>query len=67
MMVQNVRAISFRIGRQMIRDRRTMVMMVVVPMVIMELVGLSFPGNRSVLDRAAPALIATFALFFVFI
>ncbi|MFC1926186.1 ABC transporter permease [Chloroflexota bacterium] len=66
-MIQNVSAIAYRIGRQMIRDRRTMVMMVVVPMVIMELVGLSFPGNTGVLDRAAPALIATFALFFVFI
>lgn len=41
--------------------------MVVVPMVVMELLGLSFPDEIGILDRLAPALIATFALFFVFL
>ena len=62
-----VLAVSQRIVRQMLRDRRTLAFLVIVPMVVMELVGLSFPEDTRVLNRLAPALMATFALFFVFL
>jgi len=58
--------IAGRVIRQLIRDRRTMAMIVVVPMVVMTLIGLSFPEGI-VLDRIAPALLATMVLFFSFL
>ncbi len=58
--------IARRIISQLIRDRRTMAMIVVVPVVIMTLIGLSFP-DEGVLDYIAPALLATLALFFSFL
>ncbi|MDO8491235.1 MAG: ABC transporter permease, partial [Dehalococcoidia bacterium] len=67
MNLNHVGAVAQRIVRQMLRDRRTLVFIVAVPMVVMELVGLSFPGDSRVLDRMAPALMATFAMFFVFL
>ena len=67
MNLNHVGAVAHRIVRQMLRDRRTLVFIVAVPMVVMELVGLAFPGDSRILDRMAPALMATFALFFVFL
>ena len=58
--------IAVRIMRQLIRDRRTLALIVVVPVVVMTLIGLSFP-ERMVLDYIAPALLATIALFFSFL
>ena len=58
--------IAARIIRQLIRDRRTLVLIVVVPTVVMTLIGLSFPESN-VLDYIAPALLATLALFFSFL
>jgi ABC-2 type transport system permease protein len=58
--------IAGRIIRQLTRDRRTMVLIVIVPLVVMTLIGLSFPES-SVLDYIAPALLATLALFFSFL
>jgi len=58
--------IAGRVIRQLIRDRRTMAMIVIVPIVVMSLVGLSFPESN-VLDYIAPALLATLALFFSFL
>ena len=58
--------IARRIIRQLIRDRRTAVLIVVVPLVIITLIGLSFPEG-TVLDYIAPALLATLALFFSFL
>jgi len=58
--------IAARIIRQLIRDRRTMALIIVVPVVVMTLIGLSFP-DQSVLDYIAPALLATLALFFSFL
>lgn len=58
--------IAARIIQQLIRDRRTLALMVMVPIVVMTLIGLSFPGG-GVLDNAAPALLATLALFFSFL
>ncbi len=58
--------IAGRIIQQLIRDRRTMALIVVVPLVVMTLIGLSFPESN-VLDYIAPALLATLALFFSFL
>ncbi|MBI4302300.1 MAG: ABC transporter permease [Chloroflexi bacterium] len=60
-------AIASRVMRQIIRDRRTLALLVVVPVVVMSLVGLSFTEESQILDSVAPALLATFAMFFVFI
>ncbi len=58
--------IAARIIRQLIRDRRTIALIVLVPVVVMTLIGLSFPEGN-VLDFIAPALLATLALFFSFL
>ena len=58
--------IAARIIRQLIRDRRTVVLIVLVPVVVMTLIGLSFPEG-GILDYIAPALLATLALFFSFL
>lgn len=58
--------IAARVIRQLIRDRRTIAMIVIVPLVVMTLIGLSFP-EEDVLDYIAPALLATLALFFSFL
>ena len=58
--------IAGRVCRQLLRDRRTMALIVIVPMVVMTLIGLSFP-EEMVLDYIAPALLATMALFFSFL
>ena len=60
-------AIAGRIISQILRDRRSMALIIIAPLVVMTLVGLSFWDQRAILDRAAPALVATFALFFTFI
>jgi ABC-2 type transport system permease protein len=58
--------IAVRVMRQLIRDRRTAALIVIVPLVVMTLIGLSFPQS-AVLDYIAPALLATLALFFSFL
>jgi len=58
--------IAGRVIRQLLRDRRTMALLVIVPIVVMSLIGLSFP-EEGVLDYIAPALLATMALFFSFL
>ena len=58
--------IAARVIQQLIRDRRTMILIVVVPLVVMTLIGLSFPEG-TVLDYIAPALLATMTLFFSFL
>ena len=58
--------IATRVMRQLVRDRRTMALILLVPLVVMTLIGLSFP-ETNVLDYIAPALLATLALFFGFL
>ncbi len=58
--------IGTRVINQLIRDRRTLALILVVPLVVMTLIGLSFP-QAGVLDYIAPALLATLALFFGFL
>ena len=63
----NAPAIATRVIRQLLRDRRTVALLIIVPLVLMTLIGYSFPGESSVLDNIAPALLATLALFFSFL
>ena len=58
--------IAARIIHQLIRDRRTIAMILIVPVVVMTLIGLSFPESN-VLDYIAPALLTTLSLFFSFL
>lgn len=66
MMTSQAFTIAGRVVRQLTRDRRTMALLFIVPLVVMTLIGLSFP-QAGVLDYIAPALLATLALFFGFL
>ncbi len=63
----NVFAISSRVIRQLIRDRRTIALIIVAPLVVMTLIGYSFPKDSNTLDTIAPVLISFLALFFSFL
>jgi ABC-2 type transport system permease protein len=58
--------IAGRLMNQLIRDRRTLALILIVPLVVMALIGFSFP-DEGILDYIAPAMIATLALFFSFL
>ena len=58
--------IARRIINQIIRDHRTIGLIVGAPLIIISLVGLSIPDS-SILDMLAPALLATLAFFFGFL
>jgi ABC-2 type transport system permease protein len=58
--------IARRIIIQMVRDRRTIGLLVVVPLVIASIVGVSIPDKR-MLDYTAPAILAVLIMFFGFI
>jgi ABC-2 type transport system permease protein len=58
--------IAGRVIHQIIRDRRTSALIVIVPLVVMSLIGLSFP-EEGILDYIAPAMLAALALFFSFL
>jgi len=64
--MNNILAIAQRLIRQLLHDRRTMALIIVVPVVVMGLIGVSFP-DATVLDYIAPAMLATLALFFSFL
>jgi ABC-2 type transport system permease protein len=66
MSIDRTMAIAQRIVIQIVRDRRSIGLIVVAPVLVMSLVGFSFVDQRPVLDRIAPALIAVFAMFFTF-
>jgi ABC-2 type transport system permease protein len=63
----NIFAISSRLIRQLIRDRRTIALILIVPIVVMSLITYALPSGSGTLDRYAPALIVTLALFFTFL
>jgi ABC-2 type transport system permease protein len=58
--------IAKRIILQLGRDRRTLALIIVAPVVVMTFIGLSFP-DKSQLNYIAPALLATIAFFFSFL
>ena len=59
--------IGNRIIHQIVRDRRTLALILIVPVIVMTLIWLSFPEELGALDYIAPALLATLALFFGFL
>ena len=60
-------AIAGRIVREIRRDRRSVALIIGAPIIVMSLIGFSFQDQKSVLNQVAPALIATMAMFFVFV
>jgi len=58
--------IAGRIINQLVRDRRTIILIAVVPLVIASLVGVSVP-DKKILDYTAPAILAVLILFFGFL
>ena len=60
-------AIAKRLVLQIVKDHRTVALILVAPIIVMSLVGFSFDKQRQVLDSIAPALLGAFSLFFVFI
>jgi len=62
----NTLSIALRVVRQLVRDRRTIVIILVIPLVIMTLLRYSFPGESSLLNSAYPPLLATMGLLFSF-
>ena len=49
-------AIALRIVNQIVRDRRSIALIIVAPIVVMSLVGFSFADQKGVLDRVARPL-----------
>ena len=67
MSANNIFAMASRVIRQLIRDRRTIALIVIVPIVVMSLITYALPSGTGVLDRYAPSLIVTMALLFTFL
>ena len=65
-MSSNTLTIARRVMLQVIRDRRTIALLVIVPLVIASIVGVSIP-EKHMLDYIAPAMLATLILFFGFL
>jgi ABC-2 type transport system permease protein len=65
-MSSNTFTVARRVMLQVIRDRRTVALIVIVPLVIASIAGVSMP-NKMTLDNAAPAVLATLILFFGFL
>jgi ABC-2 type transport system permease protein len=65
-MFNQVLTIAGRVMLQLLRDRRTIVLIIIVPLVIASIVGVSMP-ERQMLDYIAPAVLAVLILFFGFI
>src|SRR4030042_1248360 len=58
--------IARRIIIQLVRDRRTIALLVIAPLVIASIVGVSIPEKR-MLDYTGPAILAVLILFFGFL
>lgn len=59
--------IAARVLRQLVRDIRTIILVLAVPILIMSLLYYSFPGQSDILDPLYPALLATMGIFFSFL
>jgi ABC-2 type transport system permease protein len=60
-------AIASRIAREIRRDRRSVALIIGAPVIVMSLIGFSFQDQKPILNEVAPAIIATMAMFFVFV
>ncbi|HJP28497.1 MAG TPA: ABC transporter permease [Dehalococcoidia bacterium] len=67
MSVDRKLAITARIAKEIRRDHRSLALIIGAPIIVMSLIGFSFQDQKPVLNQAAPALIATMAMFFVFV
>jgi ABC-2 type transport system permease protein len=67
MTLDRILAISTRLVLQVRHDHRSVGLIVGAPVMVMALVGFSFADRADILNRIAPALIATFVLFFTFL
>jgi ABC-2 type transport system permease protein len=65
-MFNNVLPIAQRTITQMVRDPRTLVLIIIVPLVIASLFGVSIP-DKMMLNMTLPAMLATLILFFGFL
>ena len=65
-MFGNTFSIAGRIINQLVRDRRTMGLLIVAPLLIASIVGVSIP-QKNLLDYTAPAMLAMLILFFGFL
>ena len=60
-----LQAITWRIIRQLTRDHRSIALIFIAPLIVMSLIGFSFQNQPIVLNRTAPAIIATMSLVFI--
>jgi ABC-2 type transport system permease protein len=65
-MFDNTLTIAGRTIKQLLRDRRTVALLLVVPLVIASLIGVSMP-NKQALDSTLPAILAMLVLFLGFL
>jgi ABC-2 type transport system permease protein len=64
--VSNMLTIAQRTITQLVRDRRTIVLILIVPLVVASLIGVSIP-SKMVLNTTLPAILAMLILFFGFL
>jgi ABC-2 type transport system permease protein len=62
----NIFTIARRTIIQLARDRRTIALIIIVPLVIASLIGVSLP-NKQIINMTLPAILATLILFFGFL
>lgn len=67
MSLDRILAVASRIIRQIIKDRRSVALIVLAPVLVMTLVGFSLFDERDILNRITPALLGVFVLFFTFL
>ncbi len=65
-MFSNTLTIATRTINQLVRDRRTVGLLIIVPLIIASLIGVSLP-NKSMLNQTLPALLAMLVLFLGFL
>jgi ABC-2 type transport system permease protein len=65
-MTSNTFTVAFRVMLQVVRDRRTIALIFIAPLLIATFAGFSI-GNKATLDMAAPGMLATLILFFGFL
>ena len=64
-LVDRIIGITSIIIRQLLRDHRSVALIFLAPIVVMSLIGFSFQDQPIILNRTAPAIIATMCLVFV--
>ncbi len=65
-MFNNTQPIASRTIRQLLRDRRTVALLLIVPLIIASLIGVSIPSKLA-LDNTLPAILAMLVLFLGFL